>query len=149
MEQIEQTVVGLLTEYKTRNPFELCNELGITVVFPEMATHIKGFYTNLNGIEIIYLNCNLPEWKQRVVCAHELGHALLHQHMNSMFITYHTNLNAGRYENEADYFCACLLLEDEWFQPNSEFSTLKQISAYSGVELRLVEMRAKALMIEK
>ena len=39
---------------------------------------LRGFYLVLNDIPFIAIDRDIPEALQRVVCAHELGHHLLH-----------------------------------------------------------------------
>lgn len=41
---------------------------------------IKGFYLESKRIRTITVNCDLPEAVQKIIVAHELGHAVLHRH---------------------------------------------------------------------
>ena len=50
--------------------------------------------------------------KARFVCAHELGHSLLHKNLNRIFMDVNTNMVTSRYENEADRFAVDLLFDD-------------------------------------
>ena len=43
---------------------------------------LKGFYLVLNEIPFIAIERDLPEELQRIVCAHELGHHLLHRDLD-------------------------------------------------------------------
>lgn len=131
----------MVREYQTNNPFALCRQMDISVLYADLPRQVKGFFTNVDGFKMVYLNSRLPEWEQRMVCAHELGHAVLHEEINALFISYHTNLLCARYENEADYFCACLLMPDDWFLSEMEGKTVDQLAALGGVNPHLVELR--------
>ena len=81
----------MVREYQTNNPFALCRQMDISVLYADLPRQVKGFFTNVDGFKMVYLNSRLPEWEQRMVCAHELGHAVLHEEINALFISYHTN----------------------------------------------------------
>jgi Zn-dependent peptidase ImmA (M78 family) len=59
---------------------------------------------------MIIINCDLDEWLKRYVCAHELGHAVLHPDINTGFLKKHTLFPIGRFEREANEFAINLLL---------------------------------------
>lgn len=143
MNQIESLCNRLKQEFGTSDPFELCKRIGVAVLFVQLPMHVKGFYCNMADYRMVYINNRLKEDEQRVVCAHELGHALLHAELNVMFINHYTNLKTVRYENEADYFSACLLIDDSLLDSSSGLSTLSDIAACAGVEERLVEFRLR------
>lgn len=50
---------------------------------------------------------------QRFVCAHELGHIILHPHVNTPFMKAHTLFSVDRLEKEANEFAVELLMPDE------------------------------------
>ena len=112
MTQIRDLARGIREQYGTRNPFVLCERMDIAVLFADLPEITKGFFFVLRGKRVINLSLSLPEEERAAVCAHELGHALLHPTSNSPFLASNTNLVVGRYEREADYFSACLLLDD-------------------------------------
>ena len=141
MNQIESLCEKLKQEFGTSDPFELCGRMGVIVLFVKLPMHIKGFYCNMADHRMVYINNRLKEGEQRMVCAHELGHALLHAELNVMFINQYTNLKTVRYENEADYFSACLLIDDALLDCTSGLSTLADIASCAGVDERLVELR--------
>ncbi|MNP68056.1 hypothetical protein D3C76_1639610 [compost metagenome] len=61
----------------------------------------------------IAIHSDLSEEWQRLICAHELGHALLHPGISRFWIDEHTFLYAGKYEREANRFAVHLLLGEE------------------------------------
>lgn len=141
MNQIESLCNGLKQDYNTADPFELCEQMEIDVLFVRLPMHIKGFYCNIADCRIVYINNRLGESERRVVCAHELGHALLHTELNIMFINHYTNLKTARYEQEADYFSACLLIDNSLLESSCGLSTVADIASCAGVDEKLVEFR--------
>lgn len=112
-ERIFPFVTNLISEYGTRDPFELCRLCGVSVVFAELPPSVDGFYMETEGKQAIVLSNSLSGIRKHFCAAHELGHALLHRSLNSIFISENTQLPVGRYEREADIFAAALVLGDE------------------------------------
>lgn len=110
MKYIDTIVHGLTREYGTEEPFELCGRIGILTYFAPLPTSIKGFYFSSGGSQMICIGDELPSRQQKIVCAHELGHAILHPDLDMVFMKTETQLAIAKYEREADYFCASLLL---------------------------------------
>ncbi len=62
----------------------------------------------------IFINSELSEFEQRVVCAHELGHAILHSSKKFEFMLDRTSLiRKSRVEEEANLFASWLLFNDD------------------------------------
>jgi Zn-dependent peptidase ImmA (M78 family) len=68
-----------------------------------------GYYNMSNKIKVICINNSLPCHKQRFVCAHELGHAILHPSINLPFFSHHTFFSKEKIEHEANIFASLLL----------------------------------------
>lgn len=111
MDSIKNIVNDLVTEFKTRNPFELCDCLNIPILYEPLG-NIKGFFQNILNTPIIHLNSNLNEHEVNCVLSHELGHAVLHKDLNVCFLKHYTFSITDKYENEANKFTAELLIED-------------------------------------
>ena len=113
MKKIKEIVKNLIKKHKTRSPFKICNNLKITVIFSsELPNKVNGLYLNSTDYgKIILINSSLKECKRDKVCAHELGHAILHSNINS--INYHQNFdgNLAKLEMEADMFSFFLIDE--------------------------------------
>ena len=77
---VKKLVEDLRQNYNTRNPFELAEKYGIRVVVSKMLTIDRKAYTirSDNYLTIIIINGRYEHKSQLVLCAHELGHALLH-----------------------------------------------------------------------
>ena len=71
---------------------------------------VNGFYQRYQDQDIIYINQELTEEEQILVCAHELGHMVLHNDINSIFLETTLKVN-GLYELEANAFAVQLLQE--------------------------------------
>ena len=111
MSSIKNTVNNLVTKFKTRNPFELCDYLNIPILYEPLG-NITGFFQNTLNTPIIHLNSNLGEHEIKCVVSHELGHAVLHRELNVCFLKNYTFSITDKYENEANKFTAELLIED-------------------------------------
>lgn len=137
-----RTVQTLKEYYGTADPFELCDYLDILVLDMALPPSVNGFYSGAGGCQVIYLSTALERVQRKSICAHELGHALLHAHTNGIFISSATLLVPSRYEREADLFAAHLLLEDGRIMfDRYGLSTVEQIASFTGLEERLVRMR--------
>lgn len=127
MNIIEQKVKSIVKYYKTRDPFLLCDEMGIIVVDCDLPETVNGIYTMLYGQNTVILNNRLDSIKRRVVCAHELGHIMLHDNLNCLNLESSTNFVVSKFETEADTFAAFLLIDDTVLQ--NEFSDFSPTAA--------------------
>jgi Zn-dependent peptidase ImmA (M78 family) len=92
--------------------------------------------------KIIHINSNLQPHMQRQVCAHELGHALIHKKVNTVFWDTHTFLCTSKLEMEANMFAAELLIADSELSQCEGFSSSQMASAF-GVQEQLVKYKIK------
>lgn len=96
--------------YKTCDSFKLCKYLNIKVMFEELG-NVIGFCQIVEGIKIIHINSKIPQKKKITVCAHELGHALLHHNLKKIFLDNNNYLKQhGNIGMEANLFMIELLL---------------------------------------
>lgn len=140
MGQAIETALSLKEKYGTNNPFLLCDCLDICYLFLELPPHIKGFYSLIDGSKILFINTSVQEKERMAVCAHELGHALLHEKSNAIFMSEKTYHICSKFEREADLFSAYLLL-DELEPDRQDAVTLENIACATGLPLRLVGIR--------
>ena len=114
LDYIDKTVNKLIRKYKTRNPYEICDALGIHVRLLDLGVNCKAYYLPVSRIRNIVLSTRVSEPLRRVLVAHELGHDRLH---------YEIALLQGFHEMEmfdfikptefqANMFAAELLLDD-------------------------------------
>ncbi|WP_419882756.1 ImmA/IrrE family metallo-endopeptidase [Peribacillus sp. B-H-3] len=113
MKWIKNVVIKLGQKHKTTDPFELASLLSIEVVPWDLHKEIRGFYKYDKRNKFIFINSNLNWEIQRFVCAHELGHALLHPRSNTPFYREKTLFSIEKIEVEANSFAVELLMPDE------------------------------------
>lgn len=112
MRGIKQIVRKLIKKYKSNDPFQIANEKNVIVLFAELGNTL-GFYSSYKRTQFIHINNQLNQMEQRFVCAHELGHAVLHPKSNTPFLRANTLLSVEKLEVEANTFAVELLLTDE------------------------------------
>jgi len=105
---------SLVREHKTRNPFQIAEELGYIVMRVPLVD-VWGFYHTHNRCTLIYVADHLSTWEARFVCAHEIGHALMHKGYNELFMLQNTQLKITPLEKEADIFAATLLFDGSYY----------------------------------
>lgn len=138
---ISSKVKSLVRKYGTRNPFEIIKSMNVIVVFYPLEG-VKGFYQYFQRNNIIYIDERLSDHEKLFVCAHELGHMLMHKKANAIFMDSRTQLNTDKYETEADQFAMNLLISDEMIEEHLDFTT-SQLSRLFGYERKLIELRMK------
>lgn len=139
-------VEGLVNSFSTRDPFMICRCLGIEVIcFPLI--DVRGYTIVEDGVSIICLSDNLDDFTSKFVCAHELGHAVMHKGMNRIFMDCNTFFCHGRYEAEADAFAVHLLFhdEEEFYESgiNAEAMANALRTSIYNVQARLYELQGK------
>lgn len=118
IETIADAAKRIKRKYDETDPWKLAKEMNILVAMEPMGLHdgcCKGFFMIHNRIRHITINSDLPEELQRIILAHELGHAVLHTGRKT-FAAFHEmtlfdSVHAAEYE--ANVFASELLLSDE------------------------------------
>lgn len=136
---IKQKANSLAKKYNSRNPFEIIKNLNVILVYYPLKD-VRGFYQFFQRNNIIYIDENLTESEQIVVCAHELGHMLLHKNSNALFMDTRTHFVTTKYENEANTFAAELLIPDSIILDNPGM-TKSQIARLSGYNEKIMEFK--------
>jgi Zn-dependent peptidase ImmA (M78 family) len=105
----------LTRRFQTRNPYEICKELGIRIRLKDLGTDIKAYYFYQSRIRNIVVNSRVSETIRRILVAHELGHDRLHQEMAMLKGFQEVELfdMAQPTEYEANIFAAELLIDDD------------------------------------
>lgn len=123
----------------------LAKQLGFIVLRVPL-TGVRGFHQFIQRTHIIYIADSLSAAAARFVCAHELGHAMLHCGYNRIFLDAETLFVTNRFEIEADRWAADLLLpDDELHEAVLCRYSVPQIAAIYGLTPVLVEYRIRAL----
>ena len=136
---IKQKANSLARKYNSRNPLDIIKNLNVILVYYPLKD-VRGFYQFFQRNNIIYIDDNLPENEQIVVCAHELGHMLLHKNSNALFMDTRTHFVTTKYENEANTFAAELLIPDEIILENPNM-TKSQIAHLAGYDEKIMNFK--------
>ena len=80
---IKQKANLLAKRYNSRNPFEIIKNLNVILVYYPLKD-VRGFYQYFQRNNIIYIDENLSENEQIMVCAHEVGHMILHKNFGNV-----------------------------------------------------------------
>ncbi len=135
--------------YAGANAIEIAENLGIKVWFRKLGS-LKGFYLSENGIKYIVINEALTDRMKEVVCAHELGHALLHSELSAGMMRETTLfLSNNKTEREANLFAASLLISDsEILYALENENSLSAVSSALGYPCEFIAYKIKALNSE-
>ena len=110
---IKLRVKNLEKKYGTRDPYKLCKRLKINIIYMDLG-EIKGIYKKVVTNKFIVINENLDRFCQKVVLAHELGHAILHHSKEIQALKDYDLFPrfSNQIEVEANTFAAELLIDD-------------------------------------
>ncbi|SFU82125.1 ImmA/IrrE family metallo-endopeptidase [Alicyclobacillus macrosporangiidus] len=139
---IKTCVKRLVSRYRTNDPFLIADKRGI-VIITERLGNILGYHISSRRIHIIHLNWSLDGPLRRFVCAHELGHAILHPKVNTPFLRRSTLFSIDRIEREANEFAVELLLPDEELElvRFCDPVTAREIAAQYGIPNELMRLK--------
>ncbi|MDA2120072.1 ImmA/IrrE family metallo-endopeptidase [Bacillus cereus] len=130
---IKEYVLNIVAKYQTIDPFEIARQKNIIVLFEDLGNTL-GFYNTYKRFKFIHINNQINETTQRFVCAHELGHALLHPKANTPFLRNQTFFSVDRLEIEANTFAVELLLTDEMiFAYENTHLSIQEVAEIHGV----------------
>lgn len=137
----KSAVINLIKKYKTNDPFEIARSKGINIMYEPLGRTL-GYYNCYKRIQFIHINNNLDERTQKFVCAHELGHALLHRDSNTSFLKANTFFSIDKIEVEANSFAVELLLTDEAISEykNSNLS-INEVASIYGVPSEVAHLK--------
>ena len=122
----------LVRQYGTRDPFRIARQKGIQIYYMN-TSHQKGFSRIILKQSCIFINENMSEPMQKMTCAHELGHLLLHRDLlqeNGIMLEYELFDIHNKTEFEANVFAANLLIDE------------KELREMAGAEMDMVEIAA-------
>lgn len=138
---IKEKVLNIIKQYKSQNPYELAERMGIIITRCELG-NIRGYYFQAYRIKQICLNCNLSKEQEAFVLAHEIGHSVLHPNANTLFLREGTFLSIDKMEMEANLFAIELLLSDAELKEH-ESLTIEQLSRIFGYHQNLIELKVE------
>lgn len=133
---IKGTVETLIKKYNTTDPFAIANALGIRIVYENLGA-IYGYFDVHFRVKKIHLNNSIDESLLPFVCAHELGHSVLHPDLNTPFLSKYTLFSIDKIERQANTFAVELLLSDDILTEYSSinfFTLSKNMGIPNGLE---------------
>lgn len=136
---IKKLADSLVKKHQSRDPFKIIQGMNVILVFAPLID-VRGFYQYFQRNNIIYVDENLPEHEQSFVCAHELGHMLMHRKTNAVFMDTRTYFKSSQYEIEADKFAVELLIPNEIILENWKYTT-SQLARLTGYSEELINLR--------
>jgi len=132
---MQKVVESLLKKHKTNCPFEIAKDRGINIKFADLGESTRGIYYSKFRKRFIVIHNKLPDDWQRLVCAHELGHDILHRGINRFFIDSHTFFIAAKHERQANIFAVHLLTANESAQ---EDETISAFFSRNNIPLEMI-----------
>lgn len=130
---IHNTVSKIVKKYKSNNPYKIAKIKGIVLLYADLGETL-GFYFYDSRIKFININNKLDENLQRFVCAHELGHAMLHPKSNTPFLKRQTLFSTDKIEREANEFAVHLILYNKNLE---DYETKYDILRDCGIPLEM------------
>ncbi len=146
MRHIIDAADNTLSRFGGSDVFETAENAGARVWFRGLGS-LKGFYICENGCRYIVINESLDRVLQAVVCAHELGHDMLHRELSGGGIRESTLfLGNNRTEREANLFAAEILISDEdFFDAASGENSADNIAATLNLPVELLQYKLEIL----
>ena len=132
-----EVAIEIADRHNTNNPFEIARERDIRILYVSMKTTF-GFYVRYHRMQNIILNDELSDGMQQFVCAHELGHSILHADLNVPKLTRYTMFSRDKFEIQANTFAVELLLPDGFLREYADCS-IYQLAASVGVPKEFIE----------
>lgn len=135
----KRTAESLVRKFGSRDPFRIAREMGCIVIRTPLKG-IRGFWHHAQRQHMIFIDEKLTDMEARFVCAHELGHILLHRGINRIFLDTNTCFQTNRQEIEANRFAVDLLYDDEDLRFFLDYPV--QLAAdHMGVSVELAQYR--------
>lgn len=149
MKDIKKMIMSLIRKHGTNDPFRIAMERNIILRFEDLKS-TYGYFLHSNRIKFIHINNKLDESLQRFVCAHELGHAILHPRVSTPFLRAQTLFSVDKIEVEANTFAVELLLPDEIIsQYKNTDLTIYDIAEIHSIPKELVYLKKFNLQTER
>ena len=146
-EYIQNVANKLIKKFDTRDPFQLCQAIGVEVFYADLGS-LKGMYKYLKKNRFAVINENLDPFTKTLVCAHELGHDILHQNLARKvclqeFILYDMK---SRPEYEANLFASEILLADDIILSLARDGyDIEQISKELCTDINLIALKVSSM----
>ena len=137
---VKDEVIKLIKRFNTNDPFIIAKNLNVIIRLVPIG-NIFGYHISDSRFDVIHINAKLDDEMKIFVCAHELGHAVLHKGVSTNFLRYHSFFTMGKLERQAHTFAVELILPDYYLQEHPEFG-LYQLADLHGIPRNLVKLKA-------
>jgi Zn-dependent peptidase ImmA (M78 family) len=131
----------LIDSFSSYDPFTICDQYDINLVYDNLGS-VFGYYCFEGTRKFIVINSALDDEEKRLVCAHELGHALLHPELNAFY----TVFPRGKYERQANDFAVNLLLMAA--QEDYPDYDCYQLARVIGIPINLLESAQENIFVK-
>lgn len=137
---IKKLVNSIVDRHNTRNPFRIAAENNIHILYEELGKNL-GYFSNLFRIKTIRINDHADPFLKPFICAHELGHALLHPHAGTHAFNRNSFIANCKIEKEANQFAVELLFPDELIACHPE-TDIYSLARTFGIPYQLVYLKS-------
>ncbi|MDO5048010.1 MAG: ImmA/IrrE family metallo-endopeptidase [Anaerococcus sp.] len=155
-DQIYRDAKDIIKTYKSRDPREILEQMGVHLIAFKSDTKLLGMYKVIRGISFIFYNPFVDERIINMVFAHELGHHIFHKdEASDSMIEYELFDINSEMELQANIFAAHLLLdENRLIEDVKEGYTYNQLASMYDVNVNLMifklnEMHRMGMPIRK
>lgn len=130
----------LAAAHDTRNPFRIASENHIHILYEELGENL-GYFSQLFRIKTIRINGHADPFLYPFICAHELGHALLHPHAGAHAFNRNSFIANCKIEKEANQFAVELLFPDGLMSSHPE-TDIYNLARTAGIPHQLVYLKS-------
>lgn len=136
---IHSIAQDIAKKYSTTDPFRIAKERHIIVNYVPLG-QAMGYHCYAYRQHFIILNQELTDFWARFVCAHELGHIILHPRVNTAFLLHSTLFSVDKLERQANTFAICLLTAARSPSDFSDGLTVCECAATYGIPREFEQM---------
>lgn len=146
MRRIIEASEKVLEEFGANDIFSIAENSGAKVWFRPLGG-LKGFYIFENDCRYIVINDELDDVTKTVVCAHELGHDVLHKDFSEGGIRESTLfLSNNKTEREANLFAANILVSDsDILEEITYHNDISSVAANIGYPIEIIEYKLEIM----
>lgn len=137
---IKRFVNNIAYHHDTRDPFRIAAEYDIHILYEELGKNL-GYFSSLFRIKTIRINDHADPFLHPFICAHELGHALLHPHAGTHAFNRNSFIANCKIEKEANQFAVELLFPDELIAGHPEID-IYNLARTFGIPYQLVYLKS-------
>lgn len=142
LNKIQAIVDTLVTKYNTKNPFELAAKLKFQICMIDFNDDLLAFSSKDNKYDkgTIYINKNVGNYAAKILCAHEIGHLIMHRNSTNLFDKGIEPIK----EFDANLFALCLVDTVSQTMPNNVFTSIETFNAYIDKYIKYISHSFKA-----